>query len=312
MPGCRVSIIITYFDYARFIEETVESILAQTFIDYEVILVEDGGEVVDKSLLEKWRKNIPIEVIRLDKSQGLPVARNTGFERSSGELLVFLDSDDGLEPGFLAETVEALEKNQSDGVYTQVQTFGDWDYLWKPEVTLIGLLCGTPGPATFLMKRNVFEVVKGFAPHLPFNCDHSFWIDAISKGFSFTRIDKPLFRYRKHPQSMSTIRKNEWWKGIERLSHEHRELYIQHLPEILSAKEKQFRELESEYQNVYAWWKEAKADYNKVNDRYNELTQSSSFRLYQKILDLKASLSGIFGREQNGHKHASSIKTSQG
>jgi glycosyltransferase involved in cell wall biosynthesis len=301
MKKTRVSIILTYFDYARFIGETVKSIIAQkkdgALFNLELVIVEDGGERIEPAALSSWRSELSqvcsawtLRHIRLENTQGLPVARNEGFRKSTGDLIVFMDSDDCLAPEFMEETIRTLHEFDCDGVYTHVQTFGDWDYLWEPDVDLVNLLCGVPGPATFLMKREVVESIGGFAPTLPYNCDHSFWIDAIAYGFKFKRVDKPLFLYRKHSSSMSTVRRNEWWRGIERLSNHHSELYHENLAEILTRKERQFRELEDEYQSLWSRWKESTQLWKEYETKYDTLTQSDSFRLYQSILNCKKKL----------------------
>src|SRR6185369_12123951 len=117
------------------------------------------------------------KVVRHPSNQGLPTARNTGAAASDGELLVFMDSDDVLEPTFVEETVRELTAHDLDVVYTLVQTFGDRDYIWTPDCSLLSLLAGNPGPATFLMKRAVFDAAGGYKPHLPLNSDHDLWIE---------------------------------------------------------------------------------------------------------------------------------------
>ena len=286
-----VSVILTYYDHAEYLPETLQSLGVQTFTDFEVILVDDRGKSNRSSSLTIWDRTFPVKLLENETNLGLPSSRNAGADLSSGHYLVFLDSDDCLDPLFLEETLKAVIEQNADGIYTLVQLFGDSTYLWEPECTLINLLSGLPGPATFLMKRDVFEQCRGFKPHLLYNCDHEFWISAVAQGFQFKRLDKPLYRYRKHPQSLSTIRKDEWWQAIPRLIEEHRDLYAQHFGEILTAKEMQYREIESRhlilYEHIYAQWKDADRRCTELNAKYTALCASPYFRAYQLMLEGK-------------------------
>ena len=292
-----VSVILTYYDHAEYLPETLQSLGGQTFTDFEVILVDDRGKSNAGSSLALGEHPFPVRLLENESNLGLPSSRNGGAELASGRYLVFLDSDDCLDPRFLEETLKELIAKNADGIYTLVQLFGDSTYLWEPECTLINLLSGLPGPATFLMKKEVFEQCEGFKPHLLYNCDHEFWISAVEKGFQFKRLDKPLYRYRKHPQSLSTIRKDEWWQAIPRLIDEHRDLYAQHFGEILTAKEKQYREIEARhlalYEHIYAQWKDADRRCAELNAKYNALCESPYFRMYQFMLERKKQLKGL-------------------
>ncbi|HEY9871293.1 MAG TPA: glycosyltransferase family A protein, partial [Candidatus Obscuribacterales bacterium] len=254
------------------------------------IVVDDSGPARQAPDLSKWRRSLKLKQWRNENTLGLPSARNAGAGLATGDFLVFLDSDDRLAPTFIQDTLHELRQCGVDGVYTLVQLFGDSSFLWEPECTLIALLSGLPGPATFLMKREVFERVGGFKTQLLYNCDHDFWISAVAQGFRFARLNKPLFLYRKHPRSLSTIRRSEWWQAIPRLINEHKELYAEHFAEILTAKERQYRQLEEQYHHIYREWQQSDRRCTELNEKYNTLCSSPSFRAFQRLLDYKQRL----------------------
>src|SRR5262249_24955929 len=145
-----VSIVIPYFDRPQFLLEAVESIERQTYQHLETIVVDDcSPEPAASEILSNC--SLPgLTVVRHDQNQGMAQARNSGVARSSGELILPLDCDDFIDRSYLSTAVAALNQKELGGVYTQVQVFGDLDLVWIPEMTMLNVMCGLPGPSTFL------------------------------------------------------------------------------------------------------------------------------------------------------------------
>lgn len=109
-----VSIIVPVYQVKEYISECVESLLAQTYTNLEILLVDDGstdgsGEICD----EYAAKNSRVRVVH-QGNQGLSAARNTGIEIAKGEYLAFVDSDDVVMPAFIETLYELLGKYQAD------------------------------------------------------------------------------------------------------------------------------------------------------------------------------------------------------
>ncbi len=123
MSAPSVSVIIPSYNTARFITETLDSVFAQTFTDYEVIVVNDGSP--DTPQLEIVLKPYFDRIVYLkQENRGLAGARNTGIRRARGAFLAFLDSDDMWLPEFLAEQVQIFHKNPAvDLVYSDTFQF---------------------------------------------------------------------------------------------------------------------------------------------------------------------------------------------
>lgn len=111
----KFSIIVPVYNVEKYIKKCLDSILNQTFKDYEVIVVNDGTR--DNSI--ELIKDYPIKLIN-QKNQGLSVARNTGVKHAKGEYLIFIDSDDWIEKDLLKEINKSL-KNSPDLVRFQIQ-----------------------------------------------------------------------------------------------------------------------------------------------------------------------------------------------
>ncbi len=272
-----ISIVITYYSYADYLLEAVDSIRAQTYSNFEVIVVDDGSPEKHVHDINFGELNFPLKVVTHETNKGLPEARNTGVKHASGDFLVILDSDDLIEPTFLEECMAALQDSGKNGVYTYMQLFGSRNYLWKEEVSLVSLLAGEPGPVTFLMQRKVFEAVGGYNQLLPMNSDHEFWVAALAEGMQFTRIEKPLFKYRKHEISMSCENRAQWWQSIPALIEHHKELYDKYYPEVMSYKERQFRQLEGQYDKLYQEWLSVDEESRRVHSIHKEAMKRIAF-----------------------------------
>jgi glycosyltransferase involved in cell wall biosynthesis len=106
----KISIIINNYNYDKFLEEAVTSALNQTYANKEVIIVDDGSTDRSGEILDKYKNQV--KVIR-KANGGQASAFNTGFAASSGDLILFLDSDDRLYPQACAEAVAAWQPGSS-------------------------------------------------------------------------------------------------------------------------------------------------------------------------------------------------------
>jgi glycosyltransferase involved in cell wall biosynthesis len=119
----KVSVIIPAYNIAAFITETLDSVFAQTFKDFEIIVINDGSPDTEKfeRVLEKYLDEI---IYLKQENRGVGPARNVAIENSRGEILAFLDGDDVWLPEFLESQVKFLEANKYDLVYSDAYLFG--------------------------------------------------------------------------------------------------------------------------------------------------------------------------------------------
>ncbi|MCR4337151.1 MAG: glycosyltransferase [Candidatus Omnitrophica bacterium] len=106
----RVSIITPTFNQAKFLPETMDSVLQQTFQDFEHIIIDDGSTDNTRRIVEEYQKKYPSKIKYIaQKNAGPACARNRGIEEAKGEYIAFLDSDDLWAPTRLEEGVKILD-----------------------------------------------------------------------------------------------------------------------------------------------------------------------------------------------------------
>ncbi|MEJ5284065.1 MAG: glycosyltransferase family 2 protein [Brevinematia bacterium] len=114
-----VSVILPTFNRLKLLNEALESLSNQTFKDFEVIVINDGGEI-PKKVIENWNNILDIKLINSNINNGPGIARNIGIEESQGDFLAFLDDDDIFLPSHLEYGVKFLVKSNLDFIYTNM------------------------------------------------------------------------------------------------------------------------------------------------------------------------------------------------
>jgi glycosyltransferase involved in cell wall biosynthesis len=196
-----VSVIIPCYGQAQYLPAAVASVVAQTFDDWELVVVDDGSPDDTAQVAERLINRHVGRRIRLLRgpNQGLSRARNTGIEAARGRYILPLDADDEVAPTMLESTVDVLERDPSiAAVYTDLQQFGEGDHLIRaadfnpntlPDANHLSY-CS-------LYRREVWEAVGGYNPNMKWGYeDWDFWLGVVEKGYQARRIPQPLFRYR--------------------------------------------------------------------------------------------------------------------
>lgn len=181
-----VSIIIPAYQSADTIAATIDAVRRQTWPSREVIVVDDGSTDGLESIIAPYRTEVTY--IRQDNA-GAPVARNTGFDRSRGELVLFLDADTILDPSAIEEMVRVLRLHSGiDFVYSDFR-FG-WKHFRLHEYSESALKNMNYIHTTSLMRREVFP---RFDPTLKKFQDWDLWLTIAERGGSGMWIPDTLF-----------------------------------------------------------------------------------------------------------------------
>ena len=113
----RVSVLMSAYNSDKYIAESIESILNQTFKDFEFVIINDGSTDKSREILEKFAKeDTRFKVINKEHG-GVSSARNIGIEKSEGEYIQFVDGDDWIEPNCLEECFNKINEKNVDFVF---------------------------------------------------------------------------------------------------------------------------------------------------------------------------------------------------
>lgn len=208
MSTSALTVVIPCYKQAAFLRECLESLQKQTYPHWRAIVVDDASP--EKELIETLIDTLQdsrIEVIRHESNKGLGAARNTGFNAANAEFVIPIDADDQIECNFLERVATVIaEQPQCDCVFTDFSRFGNQTGLMKfpmREMREFSQVQWIPGPGATI-RRTLWSAVGGYCQdkNLLGNEDWDFWIGAAERGFVPVHIPEPLYRYRRHPDSM--------------------------------------------------------------------------------------------------------------
>lgn len=206
----RFSVIIPLYNKAPYVRKTVESVIGQTYMDWELIIVDDcstdgSGDVVANITDSR------IRLIRLEKNGGVGAARNRGVSESTAPFICFLDADDWWEPTFLEEMARLNERHPDAGIYgtsyyivkngkKRIAPIGVDDGFTEGEINYCRVyaktLCMPLTSITVCMPRKVFEESGGFPTNIKLGEDFMLWIQ-ITLKHKVVLLNKPLSNYNQ-------------------------------------------------------------------------------------------------------------------
>jgi glycosyltransferase involved in cell wall biosynthesis len=246
-----VTVVITNFNYGRFLPEAVESALAQDGGAPRVTVVDDGStDPTTVDVLERLPESVT--VIR-QANAGLSAARNAGLREAGTPYLIVLDADDRLVPESLSRLRAPLDADPALGFsYGIARFFGLWEgELTFPPYDPYKLLYRHIIGSTALMRRELFESVGGFDPAFPAYEDWEFWLHALAQGWRGTKVDAVSFQYRRHGSTtMNFAARAQYRTWYRRVRDKHSELYSRDSRRRLAAGS----DLGPVGRGVYRWW----------------------------------------------------------
>ena len=230
-----VSVVVPCYNQSHFLSEALQSVLNQTYSDWECIIVNDGSPDDTEKVAKEWiRKDSRFKYIYKDNG-GLSSARNAGIEMAEGEFILPLDADDKIGNEYLIRAVgEFAKDDRLKIVYCKAYKFGQesGELLLKP-YSLAELAQQNMVFCTALYKKNEWEIIGGYDAKLKYGLeDWEFWISMLEKGGGVCRLNYFGFYYRINQESMiksflDSAEKSSF--SYKYISVKHAEFFISHL-----------------------------------------------------------------------------------
>ncbi len=207
----KVSVVIPTFNRAHLLRDALDSVLQQTFQDFEIVIVDDGSTDGTTELVQTI-SDTRIRYFTQDH-RGVAAALNHGWQNARGTYIGRLDSDDCWSPTLLQELVNALEANPKIAVaYARAQGMNaNGESLTQligaqekfPSETLKSLVYGDfVSPMAVLIRRDALAQVGGYDESLIANEDWDLWL-RLAQNFQFAYVPRVLARYRYHAQNLT-------------------------------------------------------------------------------------------------------------
>ena len=212
MASPKGSIILPVYNGEKYVSGAIESILAQTFTDFELIAVNDCSTDGTLQILREFaRKDSRVKVVENVVNLKLPRTLNAGFAAASGTYWTWTSDDNLYRPNAIQRLVETLEENPDcDMVYSDY-TFIDENGVKTGDAILDGpehMVGGNHIGASFLYTRRIAEEIGGYDPDMFLTEDYDYWIRIYSKG-KVIHLAEDLYQYRRHGGSLTETRKEK-------------------------------------------------------------------------------------------------------
>lgn len=205
MSDPKVSVIIPSYNHSQFILETLESVLSQTFKDFECIIIDDGSTDNTKDIVLDWIRIDERFRYYFQENAGLSSARNKGISLSIGQYILPLDSDDKISDNYLEKCFLTLNSNSRVKIaYGEAFFFGNSNKKWNLDIyNFDDLLYKNMIYCTGLFRKEDWKYVGGYDENLKSGLeDWEFWIHILKKGGEVVKIVDCFFYYRLKENSM--------------------------------------------------------------------------------------------------------------
>jgi len=224
----KISVIICCYNQAHYLKETIDSVLNQTYKNYEIVVVNDGSPDNVNDVVSEYLHLPNFVYVNNKINLGLGSARNIGVLKSSGDWIFILDSDDTIDSSYFEKAVNLIIDNKTV-IYSDKLMYWEktklTEYIkgkWVSNNRTIEEQCFRNHlPVTCLLSKQMYNYVGGYIEDRNYMIitDWDMWIKLMTNDCKLIMIDEPLLKYRVHDKGMTTIdwdpKANYWFKVIK-------------------------------------------------------------------------------------------------
>ena len=209
MSDPLLTVIMPSYNSERFVAESIESVIAQTIDNWELLVVDDASVDSTTDIVAEFQRRDPrVRLIAREANQGPAYARNLGLDHARGALIAFVDSDDVWRPQKSENQIRSMERSRADISYT--------GYTRRREGEQDGSVVAVPPSVSYLtmLRRNLIACSTAMIrrstcgsvrmPPIKRRQDHGYWLDLLRDGSrTAVGVNEPLVWYRLHGDSLS-------------------------------------------------------------------------------------------------------------
>ena len=226
-----ISVVVPCYNQAQYLDECLQSVLNQTYQDWECIIVNDGSPDHTEEIAKKWVEKDARFSYLFKENGGLSSARNAGIEIAKGEWILPLDADDKIGVRYLELAEKEFEKDYTV-IYCEAELFGNEIGKWHlPEFSLENLAKKNCIFCSAFYKKEDWKKVNGYDINMIYGLeDYEFWISLLKNKNTVKKLPQTLFYYRVKENSMLTSLKSERInKMFNYISKKHTDFFLEYL-----------------------------------------------------------------------------------
>lgn len=293
----RVTVYIPTYNYGRYIEKAIQSVLNQTMEDWELIVINDGSTDNTSEILKKYKDHPKIRIIE-QENKGLTVSNNIALRSSEGKYVMRLDADDYLDENALLVLSNILDSKSEVGLvypdYYVIDEAGEVIEMVRrkkigDEVELLDL--PAHGACTMFRKECLLQI-KGYEESIECQDGYDVWLKFI-QSFKPYNVNIPLFYYRQHSESLTTKHQKilQTRKNIKRnFVKNYKGNYIPKVLAIIPVLKKSFSSSDSPFASLAGkpliWYTLHQASDTKMLDKIVVSSDDEEVLSYAKVLFL--------------------------
>lgn len=217
----KISVLTTSYNYEKYIPETIKSVLGQTFADFEYIIFDDGSTDSSLQIIKEYEKKdsrIKLYTHENNINKGLIETMKIAIKKCNGEYIIFVESDDVLEPNYIEEKLKILDKHPDSAIiFNKIEPFGNEQRVVNCQKYLknsTAIFSNGAFKYTELLKTNIIPtfscvmVKKDVIENIKFEfelakCFDWYLWNYIIQNYKVVYLDKALTKFRMHQESMS-------------------------------------------------------------------------------------------------------------
>lgn len=239
MQTLKVSIVVPCYNQAQYLDESLSSVLNQTYTDWQCIIVNDGSPDDTEKVAQQWEIKDPRFIYLYKENGGVSSARNLGIQKAKAAFILTLDADDKYETSFLEKAMTVLVATPEIGIvsswgryFTNEKQLQIYKLLGK---STVDFLFQNGAIGTSLFRKECWEQVGGYDEN-PENGleDWEFYLRVCALGWNVHIIEEVLFYYRQHETSRTIAVNKKYNEAKKYLYVKNKPIYYTHYEELIN------------------------------------------------------------------------------